>query len=138
VFLTGVAFNDSVAENNFYDVGEGLGGIKIEAVNQSTNEKLSTTTMGSGGYGINLQPGTYQVTFSDNNINHQATVTIDSKNIKLDLDTSELEAGELPNNDLLITGTPGNDTLIGGYTNQKIRGLAGNDYLDGASGTDSY
>ena len=93
VFLTGVAFNDSVIENNFYDVGEGLGGVNVQAIRQSDNQVFSTTTWQAGGYQIELPQGNYDVTFSSADSSFspfQTTVTIGSENVKVDLDISEL------------------------------------------------
>ncbi|MGK7943797.1 MAG: CAP domain-containing protein, partial [Microcystaceae cyanobacterium] len=90
VFLTGVAFDDEVNNNSFYNVGEGLAGITVEAIRTSDNAIFSTTTMSAGGYNLALNAGTYNVTFSDNSGDYfTETVTIGSENVKLDLDTSE-------------------------------------------------
>lgn len=87
VFLTGVAFDDSVVVDDFYSVGEGLGGIEVTAVRQSDNSSFTTTTMTSGGYQIALDAGTYDVSFANNNqtIGNTSQISIGSENIKLDL-----------------------------------------------------
>lgn len=87
VFLTGVAFDDSVVVDDFYSVGEGLGGIEVTAVRQSDNSSFTTTTMTSGGYQIALDAGTYDVSFANNNqtIGNISQISIGSENIKLDL-----------------------------------------------------
>lgn len=92
IFLTGVAFDDLVQDDDFYTVGEGLGGIEVTAVRQSDNRSFTTTTMASGGYQIALDAGTYEVSFSDNNqmIGSSHQVSIAGENIKLDLDKSNL------------------------------------------------
>ena len=92
VFLTGVAFDDLVQDDDFYTIGEGLGGIEVTAIRQSDNLSFTTTTMPSGGYQIALDAGTYEVSFSHNNqtIGNTKQVTIAGENIKLDLDTSNL------------------------------------------------
>ncbi len=92
VFLTGVAFDDSVQDDDFYTVGEGLAGVEVTAVRQSDNLSFTTTTMASGGYQIALDAGTYEVSFADNNrtIGSTSQVSIAGENIKLDLDTSNL------------------------------------------------
>ncbi|MEL6927302.1 MAG: CAP domain-containing protein [Cyanobacteria bacterium J06600_6] len=89
-FLTGVAFDDSVLDDSFYSVGEGLGGVEVTAVNLSNNQISTTTTMSSGGYNLALEPGTYEVNFKQNNqtIGNDRRVKIVDDNIKLDLDTS--------------------------------------------------
>ncbi len=92
IFLTGVAFDDLVQDDDFYTVGEGLGGIEVTAVRQSDNRSFTTMTMASGGYQMALDAGTYEVSFSDNNqiIGSSYQVSIAGENIKLDLDTSNL------------------------------------------------
>lgn len=97
IFLTGVAFDDLVLDDDFYTIGEGLGGIEVTAVRESDNQSFTTTTMASGGYQIALDAGTYEVSFADNNqtIGSARQVTIGGENIKLDLDTSNL-AEETP------------------------------------------
>ncbi|MEM8722593.1 MAG: CAP domain-containing protein [Cyanobacteria bacterium P01_G01_bin.39] len=91
VFLTGVAFDDLVLDDDFYTVGEGLGGLQVTAVRQSDNSFHSTTTMDSGGYQMALDAGTYDVSFYDNDqVLSTRQVSIEQQNIKLDLDTSNL------------------------------------------------
>lgn len=88
-FLTGVAFNDEVTDDDFYTPGEGLGNIRIKAVRKSDNREFTTQTFGSGGYSLGLSPGNYQVTFSGGGLSKSVseTVNIGNRNIKLDLDT---------------------------------------------------
>jgi len=66
VFLTGVVYNDAVENNDFYDVGEGLGDITITAVDQQNAANTFTTqSFGAGGYSLIVDPNTnYMVTFS--------------------------------------------------------------------------
>src|SRR3954470_520378 len=56
VFLTGVAYTDGVKRNQFYNVGEGLGGITITAT-RSDGKVFTTTTWSSGGYTLPLSAG---------------------------------------------------------------------------------
>ena len=74
-FLTGVAYND-LNQNNFYDPGEGLGGVTITATRTSDHQAFSTTTWGSGGYTLQLSPGTYSVLASGGMIGAPAPVTV--------------------------------------------------------------
>lgn len=63
-FLTGVVYNDTVVNNSFYTPGEGLGGITVNAFQQGTSFLAgSTTTYGSGGYGLAIAPGAYDLQF---------------------------------------------------------------------------
>jgi len=92
LFLTGVAFDDLVIDDNFYSVGEGLEGVKVTAVRSSDGQEFMTTSTSSGGYNLVLDPGTYQVNFQQNNltIGSERRINIVDENIKLDLDTSNL------------------------------------------------
>ncbi len=88
VFLTGVAFNDAVISDDFYTVGEGLSGVQINAVS-SNGQRFTTTTYGSGGYGIEIIPGSYSVFFSGGSLGTQVIqqqATLSSQNVKLDLE----------------------------------------------------
>jgi uncharacterized protein YkwD len=83
-FLTGVAYQD-FDSNKFYTPGEGLSGLNISL--QGTSGNFTTTTMGSGGYQIQVPAGTYTVTFSGGALTspQQSQVTIASNNVKVDL-----------------------------------------------------
>jgi serralysin len=91
-FLTGVVYTDKVTNDDFYTVGEGLGGITITAV--GNGQTFTTKSMTAGGYGLRLGAGTYNVTFSgdfngdgvtDTTIGR--TVTLGNVNVKLDFAT---------------------------------------------------
>ena len=92
VFLTGVAFDDSVVDDDFYSVGEGLAGIEVTAIRQSDNSKYTTTTMTAGGYQMPLSAGTYDVSFSRDGraMGNNSQISIGTENIKLDLNTETL------------------------------------------------
>ncbi len=87
-FLTGVVINDSVAANNFYNVGEGLGGVSVVVRNGATAVATATSNP-AGGYQVQLPAGTYQVTFSGTGISAPITksFTIGSLNVKVDANT---------------------------------------------------
>ncbi|WP_146132054.1 CAP domain-containing protein [Pleurocapsa sp. CCALA 161] len=141
VFLTGVAYNDLVLEDEFYNIGEGLAGIKITAVRQSDNTSYTTVSMSAGGYQMALPVGTYNVSFSGNNqtLGKSTQITIGSENIKLDLNTDNIlnlfYGGD--GNDSLSGGIE-NDTLIGGFGKDTLIGNAGNDSLDGGADIDLF
>jgi uncharacterized protein YkwD len=113
-FLTGVAYNDLVKDDDFYTPGEGLGSIKVEAVRQSDNKLFTTQTSSSGGYQMALEPGEYKVTFSQGQLKEAITNTakIDSKNVKLDLVSDKLVNGIYHSSDSL-TGEDPSDILTG-------------------------
>ncbi|MDI7864930.1 CAP domain-containing protein [Rhizobiaceae bacterium n13] len=93
-FLTGVAFDDRDGDR-FYDPGEGLGSIAVTAKN-SAGQVFKTTTSAAGGYDLVLKPGTYTVTFSGADIAKSTkTVTIGTKNVKVDLVDPTMTSGTL-------------------------------------------
>ncbi|MDJ0554022.1 MAG: CAP domain-containing protein [Microcoleaceae cyanobacterium MO_207.B10] len=146
-FLTGVTYTDAVTTDNFYTVGEGIGGITVQAVDTNNASNIFTTeTWGSGGYSLELPAGTYDVTFSDNYGNTDSSqVTISSKNIKLDLKSNQFIGGPTMSDDNLtmspgadnIKALLGNDSVNGGDGNDTIGGGEGNDTLNGDGGNDS-
>ena len=90
-FLTGVVYNDnSVTDDDFYTVGEGLDGITVQAVSSSLTE--STTTYSTGGYQLQLPADTYTVSFigdlngDGNSDTVSQNVTIGSENVKVDIE----------------------------------------------------
>jgi hypothetical protein len=86
-FITGVVYNDSVQDNDFYTPGEGLGKILITATRQSDNKTYSIKTWASGGYSLNVEPGTYTVTAAGAALGATQTyynVIVDAKNVKRD------------------------------------------------------
>lgn len=89
-YLTGVAFDDN-DDDNFYDIGEGLAGIKVEVVDKA-GKTVETTTMDAGGYQVALADGDYTVRYSGGKLDGviEKSVTIDGKNVKVDIN-SDLE-----------------------------------------------
>ncbi len=86
VFLTGVAFYDSVLDDDFYSVGEGLNQVVVDAV-RSDGQHFTTQTFASGGYQLALGAGSYTITFSSPSLSQsvQKSVTIGNQNVKVDL-----------------------------------------------------
>ena len=80
-FLLGVMYNDRNS-NNFYDIGEGIGGVRI---NTSTGSYYAVSSS-SGGYAIPIaMSGTITVTASGTGFGPiTKTVTLNGTNIKLD------------------------------------------------------
>jgi uncharacterized protein YkwD len=79
-FITGVVFNDGNG-NQQYDAGEGLGGVTV-----TVSGVGSTTTFGSGGYGIQVAPGTYTINVSGPGLNSPISkvVTVGASNVEVD------------------------------------------------------
>src|SRR5208337_779739 len=87
-FLLGVVYND-VNGNNFYDIGEGIGGVTIT----TSDGGYYTVSSSSGGYAIPVSAsGTITVTASGSGFGSiTKTVTLNGANVKLDF-TSQLSS----------------------------------------------
>jgi uncharacterized protein YkwD len=82
--LVGVVYNDT-QNSGLYAIGEGKGGVQIDATNLATGQTTSTQTWDAGGYQIALSPGQYQVTSSLNGtVVQTVTVTIGTQNVQQD------------------------------------------------------
>ena len=82
--LVGVAYYDN-QHTGMYEIGEGEGGVQIDATNLVTGQTTSTQTWSSGGYQIALSPGQYQITASVNGTVFQTLpVTIGTQNVEQD------------------------------------------------------
>ena len=92
--LLGVAFDDK-NQNTYYDAGEGVGGVVIDIKNLATDSPDSVETWDQGGYQIELEPGSYQVSarVGDRVVRSQQ-VDIGSQNVKVDYNLSKPWSGE--------------------------------------------
>jgi len=83
-YLTGVVIRDGDGDD-FYDMGEGVGGVRITADNGT--DVFGTSTWAAGGYTLALPPGSYRVTFEGGGLRnaYESRVTIGEDNVKLDL-----------------------------------------------------
>jgi uncharacterized protein YkwD len=82
--LVGVAYYDN-QQTGMYEMGEGQGGVQIDAVNLATGQITSTQTWSTGGYQIALSPGQYQIIASVNGTVFQSSpVTIGNVNVEQD------------------------------------------------------
>jgi serralysin len=143
-FLTGVLYTDGVTNDDFYTVGEGLGGITINAI--GNGQTFSATSMTAGGYSLRLAPGTYSVSFSGDFNNDgiadtstARSVTIGSQNVKVDFasDTYVPPVATPTEGDDVLSGTTGADNINALGGNDRVSGLAGNDTLNGGAGNDT-
>jgi uncharacterized protein YkwD len=146
-WLLGVVFDDKSVDDNFYTSDEGLAGINVTAVKETTNETFTTTTWDSGGYQMQLPSGTYQVTFSgewdnDNQLDTQTRqVSVFSENFKLDLNTEQLGNTPSPTPEPEPTSSPtsspttadknfhnttGDDSVLGSASNGTLTEDLGN------------
>jgi hypothetical protein len=91
--VLGVIFQDGDGDN-FYDAGEGRGGVTITIRSGTTT--YSTTSMDAGGYQVEVAPGTYDVTASGGGLPGNVfvgTIVVGARNVKLDLNTATIPAG---------------------------------------------
>ncbi|MEO1291343.1 MAG: CAP domain-containing protein [Pseudomonadota bacterium] len=143
-YLTGVVIDDADGDA-FYDVGEGLGGVTISAVGE--NGTVSGGTWDSGGYSLELAPGTYTVTFSGGGLGGEVveTVVIGADNVKVDIDVgavvnesqSAFDPAQGSVESVQHTGTQDRDVLVGGESVDEMSGGAGNDRMAGGDGDDT-
>ena len=97
-FLTGVAYDDGLVDrDSFYTPGEGLAGVTVQALAAGTNAvRGSTTTFASGGYTLQLAPGTYDVTLSGGALGGRTVtyrnVALAGDNVKVDTLSSFIAA----------------------------------------------
>jgi uncharacterized protein YkwD len=91
-FLTGCIYNDA-NHNGVYDIGEALAGVTVAVQGGPT-----ITDFASGGYSIQLAPGTYTVTYSGGGLPHAITetVTLGSQNVRLNITPATASAGTPP------------------------------------------
>lgn len=149
VFITGVVYNDTVSNDNFFTVGEQIAKLRV------ATEGAADTTGAGGGYELNLDgPGKHKVTFTTAS-GAAATVqlTVGSTNVKVDFvngkeiwsnttitsltDTiKELHALGLGRMDLL--GSNGAEKFFGNDAANVIRGSGGADVMTGGGGADRF
>ena len=83
-YLTGVVIEDFDGDD-FYDIGEGQGGVRVTADDGST--LYETETWDAGGYTLALPSGTYEVSFAGGDLDSSVSlfVTILDENVKVDV-----------------------------------------------------
>jgi Ca2+-binding RTX toxin-like protein len=126
----GVIINDT-DNDDFYDVGEGMGGITVTLTSGSNS--YTTTSWESGGWQITVPAGNYTITFSGGGLNGSISrnATLGTVNVKIDV-----EAADAAGTGGTFTGTNGNDDLSGSDFNDVIRARGGDDILRGLGGND--
>ncbi|MEM8776264.1 MAG: CAP domain-containing protein [Pseudomonadota bacterium] len=83
-YLTGVVIEDEDGDD-FYDLGEGQGDVRITAYRG--DEIYTTATWDAGGYSLALPSGTFRVVFEGGDLDapYETDVTIGDENVKLDV-----------------------------------------------------
>ena len=106
IYVTGVAYDDTMA-NQQYDIGEGRGGIIVEA-RDPQGKRVATTTGTSGGYSLRLDPGDYRL-FAFNadrtRVMPLGRVSLTSSNVKQDVSVDSLNQGMSVSDSILVAGT---------------------------------
>ncbi|MEO9572459.1 MAG: CAP domain-containing protein [Tateyamaria sp.] len=89
-YLTGVVIDDA-DNDDFYDIGEGQGGVHITA--WQGEDVYTTSTWDSGGYSLALDAGVYNVRFEGGDLNtaYEMVVNIGDENVKLDVFENDLD-----------------------------------------------
>jgi Ca2+-binding RTX toxin-like protein len=151
VFLTGVAINDT-DNDNFYDVGQGHGGVKV-TVRFGGATVGSDTTEAAGGYAAAVAAGKpYMVSFSGGGLPSPVSVSVVgvTQNVKIDLlGTNEILSststvlgagakilGLLGVSAINGVGNALANAITGNKAANSLNGAAGNDSLAGGGGAD--
>ena len=74
-FITGVAYADTIVDDDFYTIGEGAANVSIAAVHDISGVIYSTSSGPSGGFAIQVPSGTYTVSASGGGLSSPITVT---------------------------------------------------------------
>ncbi len=104
-FITGVVFNDANG-NGKYDAGEGLSGVTVTVAGGGSVQAYNT-----GGYSIQVAPGTYTVTASGGQLPNPITqkITVGATNYRLNFTETATQAttqsNNLPSNLLFAANT---------------------------------
>lgn len=156
-FLVGVAIDDK-DNDDFYDVGEGLGGVTVTAT--GAGGTFTTTTWASGGYALTVAPNSaYNVTFSGQGVDYSTTVNFGKVNLAVDAEKgnapinpgsgsgsgtgSGAGAGSGSNSGTAATTSPSTtpsanaDNIRGGFAAELISAFGGNDSVKAGSGADT-
>mgnify|MGYP001807073350 CR=1 FL=1 len=131
----GVVIDDR-DNDDFYDIGEGLGGVTVTLA--GTTGTYATTTWDAGGWQIEVPQGTYTITFSGGSLSAPIvrSATLGTVNVKIDVENGPVAIGPTEGDDTL-SGTAGKDEINGLGGNDTLRGLGGNDRLNGGDGNDT-
>jgi serralysin len=147
LFVTGVLYNDTKINDNFFSVGEQLAGRAVDGVG------VSDATGAGGGYELAFStPGSQAITFHVSpGVDIQMVVGLGASNVKVDVVNGReiwtngsltltggpvAEIHALGIQSLALTGSAGSERLFGNAGRNTLAGGDGNDRLDGAAGAD--
>lgn len=85
IYVLGVVYSDNDA-NQFYTIGEGASGVRIEVIDSDSAVVGAYTTDAAGNYQIAVEPGNYTVRFTTlaTGYNLEQSLIVSSTNVKLD------------------------------------------------------
>ena len=161
-YVGGVSYNDTTVNDDFYSIGEGVGGRTVQLLSGG-NVVASATTQAAGAYSMGTTAtGTLEITFSGGGLTgvHGGTFTMGTLNFKFDIvdgNTIESNASTTLTRDALnlkligienidaignaasnvLTGNDANNILNGGLGNDTLNGGAGSDTINGGAGNDT-
>lgn len=150
IFITGVVYNDTTTNDNFFTVGEQQAGIGVAST------EANDTTGSGGGYELeytSLDNPTKRVTFDLPAGDIVADVTFGKTNIKLDvvngseiwtnakaltsLSSVATELHALSISKVNLNGSDGNERIFGNAAANKLAGNGGRDTISGGDGKDT-
>ena len=138
--LTGVAYNDTVVNNDFYDVGEQKAGVqvKVGAVLKATGGALS------GGYSGDIGNAAMSLVFSGGGMPKAITVEIGAGTANVKLDVVDGNTIYSSTNILNLVNAVGAKllgiaslSLNGGAASEILTGNRGSNIIDGNGGNDT-
>ena len=146
-FITGVLYNDTRTNDNFFTVGEQLAGRVVDGPG------VSDTTGAGGGYELAfLAPGAQTIDFHVSpGVDIQVVVNLGTSNVKVDVVNGReiwtnasltltggavTEIHALGIQSIALTGSAGSQKLFGNAGRNTLLGGDGNDRLDGGTGAD--
>ncbi|MGB3167173.1 MAG: CAP domain-containing protein [Alteraurantiacibacter sp.] len=138
--FVGVVIDDADGDD-FYDVGEGMGGITVTLT--SVSGTYTTTTWGSGGWQIAVPSGAYTIAFTggalSGAIEVQAALGSDNTKVDVQSDMAIVAGGRLNGTDQAdsLEGSQNVDEIYGFGGDDLIYAYAGNDFVDGGRGLDT-
>lgn len=146
VFVTGVVYNDTRVNDNFFTVGEETANFGVTGTGG-----VSDTTGTGGGYELAFTSGgPTTITFGGS---LSVAITVGSSNLKVDLvngseiwtnatvtslSTAITQLSALGVSNMDLTGTDASEIITGNIANNVMTGNGGNDVLIGNGGLDTF
>jgi Ca2+-binding RTX toxin-like protein len=146
IFITGVVYNDTVKNDDFFSIGEQVAGRTVRST-----EAIDSTGDG-GGYELEYKSlGTRTVTFELATGDVSALVAVNKTNVKLDvvngnqlwtngtvasLSTNVKELHALGTTKVKLTGSDAKEKIFGNGEDNKLTGNGGKDAISGGGGDD--